>query len=59
MVANPVRIAELAIDKQAETLLMPVQTRRLLMEMPDDVWTKLKIEFYRDATDAVFKALEE
>jgi ATP-dependent Lon protease len=59
MVANPVRIAELAIDKQAETLLMPVQTRRLLMEMPDDIWTKLKIEFYRDATDAVFKALEE
>jgi len=57
--ANPVAIAELAVDKHASTLLMPVTARRALNELPDDLWTKVNIEFYRDATDAVFKALDE
>jgi ATP-dependent Lon protease len=57
LVPNAVRIAELAIDKQAQTLLMPVNARRQLNELPDDLWTKIKIEFYKDAADAVFKAL--
>ena len=57
--ANPVAIAELAVDKQATTLLMPVTARRALIELPDDLWTKVNIEFYRDATDAVFKSLDE
>jgi ATP-dependent Lon protease len=58
-IPNAVRIAELAIDKQAQTLLMPVSARRQLNDLPDDLWTKLSIEFYKDATDAVFKALTE
>ncbi|PYP12757.1 MAG: peptidase, partial [Gemmatimonadetes bacterium] len=57
-IANPVRVAELAVDKQAQTLLMPVAARRQLNDLPDELWTKLKIEFYKDAPDAVFKALE-
>jgi ATP-dependent Lon protease len=57
--ANPVAIAELAVDKKATTLLMPVAARRALNELPDDLWTKVNIEFYRDAADAVFKALDE
>jgi ATP-dependent Lon protease len=56
---NAVRLAELAVDKQAQTLLMPVSARRQLNELPDELWTKLSIEFYKDATDAVFKALTE
>lgn len=59
MIPNAVRIAELAIDKQAQTLLMPVTARRQLNELPDDLWTKISIEFYKDAADAVFKALVE
>jgi ATP-dependent Lon protease len=55
----PRRSAELAIDKQAQTLLMPVSTRRQLNDLPDDLWTKVSIEFYKDATDAVFKALTD
>jgi ATP-dependent Lon protease len=47
------------VEKQAQTLLMPVSARRQLNELPDDFWTKVNIEFYRDAQDAVFKALEE
>lgn len=56
---NAVRIAELAIDKQAQTLLMPVSTRRQLNDLPDDLWTKISIEFYKDAADAVFKSVVE
>jgi ATP-dependent Lon protease len=59
LIANPVAIAELAVDKQATTLLMPVAARRALNDLPDDLWTKIKIEFYSDAADAVFKALAE
>jgi len=59
MIANAVRIAEIAIDKQAQTLLMPVSARRRLNDLPDDLWTKISIEFYEDGADAVFKALME
>jgi ATP-dependent Lon protease len=59
MIPNSVRIAELAIDKQAQTLLMPVSARRQLNDLPDELWTKISIEFYKDGPDAVFKALVE
>ena len=59
MIPNAIRIAELAIDKQAQTLLMPVAARRQLNDLPDDLWTRISIEFYKDAADAVFKALVE
>ena len=57
-VPDPVAMAELAVDKQATVLLMPVGARRELMNLPDDVWTKVNIEFYADAADGVFKVLE-
>lgn len=57
LIPNAVQIAEMAVDKQAQTLLAPVSARRQLNDLPDEMWTKLSIEFYRDASDAVFKAL--
>jgi ATP-dependent Lon protease len=59
MIPNAIRIAELAIDKQAQTLLLPVSARRQLNDLPDELWTKISIEFYKDGADAVFKALVE
>ena len=59
LVPNAVQIAELAIEKQAQTLLMPVSARRQLNDLPDDLWTKISIEFYKDPADAVFKAIVE
>jgi ATP-dependent Lon protease len=59
MLQNPVAIAELAVDKQATTVLMPVAARRALNDLPDDVWTRVNIEFYSDPADGVFKALVE
>jgi hypothetical protein len=49
-------IAELAIERQAHTLLMPVSARRQLNDLPDEL---ISIEFYKDTADAVFKALVE
>ena len=59
LVPNAIQLAELAIEKQAQTILMPVSARRQLNDLPDELWTKISIEFYKDAADAVFKALVE
>ena len=59
LLQNPVAIVELAVDKKANTVLMPVAARKLLNELPDECWTKLNIEFYSDPADGVFKALME
>jgi len=59
MLPNAVSLAEIAVDKKATTLLMPVAARRQLNDLPDDMWTKINIEFYKDPADAVFKALVE
>ena len=59
MIPNAVAMAEIAAEKKAQTLLMPVAARRQLNELPDEIWTKVSIEFYLDAADAVFKSLVE
>lgn len=59
LVPNAVQIAELAVEKQAQTLLLPVSARRQLNDLPDELWTKISIDFYKDPADAVFKALVE
>ena len=38
---------------------MPVSARRALNDLPDELWTKVNIEFYLDPADAVFKSLVE
>jgi len=53
------KVVELAVDKKAQILLLPVSARRQLNDLPDEFWTKLTIEFYRDSVDAVFKMLVE
>ena len=54
---RPVEVAELAVERQAAVLLMPVSARRDLFDLPDDLWTRINIEFYADPVDAAFKAL--
>lgn len=56
-VHNAVTIAEMAVEKGAKSLLMPVGCRRQLFDLSDDMATKLDIEFYQDARDALLKAL--
>jgi ATP-dependent Lon protease len=56
---NAAKVVELAVDKRAQVLLLPVSARRQLNDLPDEYWTKLTLEFYRDSVDAVFKMLVE
>jgi ATP-dependent Lon protease len=58
-VHNAVSLAELAIEKGAKALLLPVGARRQLFDLSDDMATRLDIEFYQDARDALMKALTE
>jgi ATP-dependent Lon protease len=57
MVPNPVAVAELAVEKGAVTLLMPISSRKQLFELSDEMATKVSIEFYADAIDAFTKAI--
>lgn len=58
-VHNAVTIAEIAVEKGATALLMPVACRRQLVDLSDDMATKIDIQFYLDAKDALLKAMAE
>ncbi len=58
-VHNPVMIAEIAVEKGASALLIPVACRRQLVDLSDDMATKIDIKFYSDARDALLKAMVE
>jgi ATP-dependent Lon protease len=57
LLSNPVGIAELAVEKGATTVLMPISARKGLFALPDELATKESIEFYRDAADAFAKSV--
>ncbi|MDD2466832.1 MAG: protease Lon-related BREX system protein BrxL [Desulfobulbus sp.] len=59
LIHNPVCMAEIAIEKGAAALLMPVACRRQLFDLTDDMATKIDIQFYSDARDALLKAMAD
>ncbi len=58
-VYNAVGLAELAVEKGASTLLMPVSARKQLFDLSDEMATKVTIQFYSDAREALIKALND
>ncbi len=58
-VFNPVAVVESAVEKGAGKVLMPVSARRQLVELSDEMATRVDIQFYSDARDALYKALVE
>lgn len=54
---NPISVAEIAAEKHARAILMPVSTRRQLVDLSDDLATKLDIQFYSDMSEALNKAI--
>jgi ATP-dependent Lon protease len=58
-VHNAVNVAELAIEKGATTVLVPVTARKQLNDLPDDLITKVNILYYTDAREALLKAIVE
>src|SRR6202011_4715281 len=58
-VHNPVDVVEHALSKGASAILVPVSCRRQLVDLSDDVATKVQVLFYSDAADALRKVLHE
>ncbi len=58
-VHNAVSVAELAVEKGATALLIPISARRQLNELSDEMATKLTVLYYSDAREALVKALGE
>jgi len=56
-VYNPVAVAELAVEKGASVLLVPLAARRQINELSDEMAARLTIIFYQDVRDALIKAL--
>ena len=59
LIPNAVSVAELAVEKGATTLLMPISSRKQLFNLSDEMATKISIEFYSDTADAFIKAVME
>ena len=58
-VHNAVTVAEIAVEKGATALLMPVACRRQLFDLSDDMATRVDIQFFSDAREALLKAIQE
>ena len=56
---NAVGVVEAAVEKSADTVLMPVSARKQLFELSDDMATRVNVQFYSDTPDALLKALLE
>jgi ATP-dependent Lon protease len=56
---NAAALAEHAMEKGATTLLLPVSARRQLLDISDEVATRVTFLFYSNAQDALIKALDE
>ncbi|MCP4410539.1 MAG: protease Lon-related BREX system protein BrxL [Gammaproteobacteria bacterium] len=58
-VNNAVTMTEIGVEKGAQALLVPISCRRQLFDLSDDMATKVDIQFYADAREALLKALVE
>ncbi|WP_201455599.1 protease Lon-related BREX system protein BrxL [Roseovarius indicus] len=58
-VHNPIDLIELAMEKGAEAVLLPISSRRALIDLSDDVATKVQVLFYADAADALRKCVHD
>ncbi len=56
---NPVDVVELGMEKGAVAVLMPVSCRRALVDLSDEVATKVQVLFYSDAPDGLRKSIHE
>ena len=56
-VGNAVGVVEAAVEKSADTVLMPVSARKQLFDLSDDMATRINVQFYSDTTDALLKSL--
>ena len=55
---NPVALVEFAVEKGASIILVPVSCRRQLIDLSDEMATKIDIQYYKDSSDLFIKALQ-
>jgi len=56
---NAIDVVELAVEKGASVILMPVSSRKQLFDLSDDIATKVTVVFYNDAREALIKAISD
>src|SRR5438093_5273655 len=56
---NAIDIVELAVEKGASLVLIPISSRKQLFELSDDLATKVTVVFYNDAREAFIKAIAD
>ncbi|KAF0128486.1 MAG: hypothetical protein FD155_3228 [Bacteroidetes bacterium] len=59
LIYNAVNLAELAVEKGATTLLIPLNARKQLNDLSDDMITKINIQYYTDLKDCLVKVLTD
>lgn len=59
LIYDAINIAETAVEKGATTLLIPLNARKQLNELSDDMITKINIQYYTDLKECLLKALAE
>jgi len=58
-VPQPAEFVETAVREGARAILMPVSCRRAMVDVSDEIATKIEILFYANVTDALTKAFQE
>jgi ATP-dependent Lon protease len=56
---NAIDVVELAVEKGASVILMPVSCRKQLVDLSDDLATRITAVFYSDAREALIKAIAD
>jgi ATP-dependent Lon protease len=56
---NAIDVVELAVEKGATVVLMPVAARKQLFDLSDDMATKVNVLFYSDVREAFVKAIAD
>jgi len=56
---QPIEFVETAVRAGARAILMPVSCRRALMDVSDEIATRVEMQFYAHITDALSKAFHE
>ena len=59
LVYNAINLTELAVEKGATTILIPLNARKQLNDLSDNMITKINIQYYSDLRDCLIKALVE
>jgi ATP-dependent Lon protease len=56
---NAIDVVELAVEKGASVVLIPVSARKQLFDLSDEMATKVNVLFYGDGREALIKAIAD